>query len=342
MHRGLDLMRENEVPRLLEAVRCFDQAIALRAELPIETHDCFRYGLSAGWINRADTLQRLGSAMWPEAIRSYDQAIVLLKNLPLGENSLYCRRLAIAWLNRGVLLQRSPSNQQRSDAVNAFREAIAILEMPSATGIGDYQALIAGAWANLASALIDLGPEETTAAVSAGLKALAYARANKETDLVCSEAFLTATCALCRLAVRSLADERPLGSEALAETTDAIEDAMSLMAGQRFRARWRLAASIQQIFRFGCRIYEYYQPHFLAEFIQDYLDWQVSENQPGLDPLSFATAKAALWSALNRLLADGFQLVNTLHYPTFLRRIRLLRIVAGRLEQPIGIDPATV
>ncbi len=59
MHRGIDLLNENSGATLAQAVLCFDEAIALRLTLPLDENPFFRYGLSAGWINRGDALARL-------------------------------------------------------------------------------------------------------------------------------------------------------------------------------------------------------------------------------------------------------------------------------------------
>ena len=105
MHRGMALMNLNSADVVLEAVSCFDRAIALRQTLPIESNHWFRYALSASWINRGDALRQLEQHQCHgEALRSYDEALGLLRTLPLDQNPLCCRRLAIAWVHRGVLL----------------------------------------------------------------------------------------------------------------------------------------------------------------------------------------------------------------------------------------------
>ncbi|MEI9998962.1 MAG: hypothetical protein WDO13_07225 [Verrucomicrobiota bacterium] len=131
MHKGIDLLKENSAATLEQAVRCFDEAIALRRTLPLEDNPLFRYGLSAGWINRGDALARLKGPSLAEAVKSYDEALTLLETLPLEANVLYPRRLAITWINRGMALQSRSAVNDPWEAMECFREALAVLEHPS-------------------------------------------------------------------------------------------------------------------------------------------------------------------------------------------------------------------
>src|SRR6476659_4499567 len=76
MKRGIALLDNTSPAALREAVDCFDLAIELRSALPLYLDPRFRYGLSAGWLNRGDALTRLGSLKdLAEALRSYDEAL---------------------------------------------------------------------------------------------------------------------------------------------------------------------------------------------------------------------------------------------------------------------------
>ncbi len=133
MHRGIDLLNENSASTLERALRCFDEAIALRQTLPVNENHHYRYGLSAGWINRGDALARLGGTeLLAEAVKSYDEALVLLESLPLEENVLYPRRFAITWINRGMALQKQKGSGDMWEALECFREAVDVLVHPSA------------------------------------------------------------------------------------------------------------------------------------------------------------------------------------------------------------------
>jgi tetratricopeptide (TPR) repeat protein len=335
MHRGMALMNLHSAEAVLEAVSCFDRAIALRQALPIESNHWFRYALSGSWINRGDALRQ--SEQHPghgEALKSYDEALGLLRTLPLDQNPLYCRRLAVAWLHRGVLLEKSRSAQMQFEAVNSFRKAISALEVPNAVSLGDHQALLAGAWANLGGALINFCPEQSNSAASACVAALSYARAGKHTDPALVEAFLKTTDTLCRLIFKSRSNQPALSAELLSVTTDAIEETLQLVTDQGKQMRPDLSELVRRIFRFGCWIYEGYQPHFLAEYINDYLRLRRSEYlEPDLS--SLAIARDAVRRALDSILSRGFSFLSTPKRDLVLDTIRTLRLVAEQLQAPI-------
>jgi hypothetical protein len=339
MHRGMALMNLNSAEAVLEAVSCFDRAIALRQTLPIESNHWFRYALSASWINRGDVLRQLEQhPCHGEALKSYDEALGLLRTLPFDQNPLYGRRLAIAWLHRGVLLQQSRSVQMQFEAVNSFRKAISVLEVPNAVSLEDHQALLAGAWANLGGALINFCPEQSNSAASACVTALSYAGVGKQTDPVLIEAFLKAADTLCRLTLKSRSNQQALSDDVLSVTTDAIEETLQLVAGQGKQMRPDLVELVRRIFRFGCWIYERYQPHFLAEYIDDYLRLRRSEYlEP--DRSSVAIARDAVRRALDCILSRGFSFLDTPKCDLVLDKIRKLRLVAEQLQAPIQGEP---
>jgi tetratricopeptide (TPR) repeat protein len=334
MHRGMALMNLNSSPALLQAVSCFNQAIVLRQALPIESNHWFRYALSAGWINRADALRQL-EQHWSqvEALKSYDEAIVLLRTLPVDQDPLYGRRLAITWLHRGVLLQQGQSFQSQLETVNSFREAIRVLELPNAARFEDHQVLLGAAWANLSGALADLGPDEANDAAAACVTALTYARTAKPTDPVFVEVLLKATDALCRVILKNRSNHWPIRANILTVTTDAIEEILHLIASQGKQIKPDHIELIRRVFRFGCWIYEEYQPHFLAKYIDDYLCLHRSECLE-LDPSSAAIARASVRRALGSILSPGFSFLATPKRDLVLGRILQLRLVAEQLQAP--------
>ncbi len=334
MHRGIDLVNENSAATLERAVRCFDEAIALRRTLPLDDNHFFRYGLSAGWINRGDAMVRMGGEhSLAEAVKSYDEALMLLESLPLEEIELYPRRLAITWINRGIALQKQEITNGAWETVEWFREAIEVLEHPSARKIADRPSLLAGAWINLAGTLMGSVHEDIEDVRSAAHKALALVQSSERIDLVSAEVGLKVRHLLCRLAVREIANRKPLSKVVVSEATDAVDEAMALIRHWKFQGQAELTKLALETFRFGCRIYENSQPHFLAEFLTECL-------APGLfgatilpDQEALDSAQAAIWSALDNLQLDGFQFVATPRFEPFLSDIQELRKVEERLKQ---------
>jgi tetratricopeptide (TPR) repeat protein len=333
MHRGMALANLNSTPAVLEAVSCFDRAIALRQTLPVATDPWFRYALSAGWINRADALRQLEHGQfYAEALKSYDEALGLLSTLPLDRNPLYCRRLAITWLHRGVLLQQSQSAEMPFAAVDSFREAISVLELPNAANLEDHRVLLAAAWANLGGALTGLMPEETSRAASACVTALGYARDGQQTDPVFVEVVLKAADALCCLVLKSRSNQQAVSPDILALATDAIEETLLAVAAHKEPMRPDLVQLARRVFRFGCLIYERYQPHFLAEYINDCLGLHRSEYLE-LDSSAIAIARQTVRSALAAILSRGFSFLDRSQPGLMLSKIRGLRQVAEQLQK---------
>ncbi len=327
MHRGIDLLSEDSLVALERAVRCFDEAIALRSTLPLGETPFYRYGLSAGWINRGDALARLGGrARLTRAVMSYDEALKLLESLPLAENVLYSRRLAITWINRGMALQNEDAPCDMRQASECFRAAIAALESPWAQEIADRPSLLAGAWSNLAGSI----PEDREGARAAAGKALSLVRSCERTDLLSAEVGLKTRHLLCRVAVKDLAGHHELF---LSEATTAVDEAMALARHWTFRDRADLDRLAQEIFRFGCLIYEKHQPQLLPRFLAECLAPELFGKTicPGRETLD--AAEAALWSILTKLQPDGFQFLATPQRAPFLAGIHELKMLEDRIKQ---------
>jgi tetratricopeptide (TPR) repeat protein len=334
MHRGMDLANENSEATLEQAVRCFDEAIALRRTLPLDENHFFRYGLSAGWINRGDAMMRFGTnRSLAEAVKSYDEALILLESLPLKENALYPRRLAIAWINRGFALQKQEAPHDLWEATACFREAIEVLESPEANEVTDRASLLAGAWINLAEAFMSSDQEDAETIRSAARKALALVLPSERLDLVSAEIGSKGRHLLCRLAVRDIAGKRPLSKPSASEATDAVDETLALVRHWKLQGQGKLPTLALEIFRFGCRLYENSQPHFLAEFLTECLAPELFGEAILPDQETLDAAHAAIWGALGNLQLDGFHLISTSQFEPFLADIQELREVEERLNQ---------
>lgn len=273
MKRGIGLLSQARPDAVAEALTCFDGALDLRRRLPIEAIPVFRYGLAACWLNRAEALMRSrDSSQISLALRAFDEAIALLRRLPLGDDPRFPRRLAIAYQNRGLAVQGQVGS--RGAAIEAFTQAIAILNHERAAMIADRDYLLAAVWVNLANVHIN---EETSPtdclARDAALRAIALVAGLEESDADAAEVGLTARHLLCHTIARRLSrggahDENP--SDDVHEATDLADEGLSLVSRWEHKGVTRFRDVALDLFRFGALVYEKYQPHFLAEFVLEF------------------------------------------------------------------------
>lgn len=332
MHRGMALLEETSSAKLEEAVECFDKAIALRQTLPLDENPWFRYGLSAGWLNRADALTKLGGKeRLGEAVKSIDEALALLASLPLEENPLYPRRLAIAWINRGFTLQKQESPGAMAEIVSCFRRAISIVEAPAAHAISDKELLRAGAWINLGKALLQSPEAEGREVRDIAKKALVLLREKERTDRAAAEAGFKARHLLCQAIAHGFQEAHDISREEIAETTDVVDEGMALARHWEVQGENGFRDLARGLFRFGCRIYQEHQPHFLSEFILENLDPERAEGAFLLNQEMHDAAMVALWSALKEVQSDGFRSISTPRFEEMMARLRALRLTEERL-----------
>ena len=334
MHRGIDLLHQNSETALNEAVRCFDEAIALRRTLPLAGDPRHRYGLAAGWMNRGDALARIGGKEpLAESIRSYEEALGLLRDLPLEQDPLYPRRLAIAWINCGFAWQKVESAKARNEAAGCFREAIAVLDDSTAVAITDRDLLRAGALVNLAGTLLDDPHSSASEARDAARKALHFVSEQERNNSAAAEAGFKARHLVCRSIAEESRDEGSIPPGLISEATDAVDEGLALARHWEKRGERRFRWLAEDLFRFGCRIYQAGQPHFLTEFILENLDPEMMDGVLPLNRDTHEAAVAALWDALKEIQRDGFQSISTPRFGQLMETLRELRVTEARLEQ---------
>ena len=253
---------------LSHALRCFDQAIEWRCHLPLAEHPWYRWGLTAGWMNRADVLARLGRP--DEALDSYDQAIRHLQQLPLEMEPAFRWRLGLAWMNRGLALQ-AQGGEQTGAALASLDYAIQTLDHSSLTTARDMGTL-GCAWMNRAVVLMKMEPAQSADAQEAASEALARLHLLERQDVVAAEAALKARYVYCQ-ATATLLETPPVDSDRadawILAAEDHVEEALVLVNLWRGQADFTELAL--HLFRFGCRIYLAFQPQFLGEFMIDVL-----------------------------------------------------------------------
>jgi hypothetical protein len=277
MKRGIALMSNAgaDMSSVVEALDCFDRALAIRLRLPVETIPVLGYSLAACWLNRADALARIGAEKIVLALTSYDEGIALLRRLPLHEDPRFPRRLAIAHQNRGLAL-RAQAPPAAADAILAFAEAAAVLDRDESAAIPDRQQLLATVWTNLA---IARSAEATEASESqareAALRAIALVASAEATDADSAEVGLKARHVLCQTLASRLPLRPPPGTVMPAdvhEATDLADDGLALVRQWERGGVTRFRGLAFDLFRFGARVYRAYQPQFLKEFIYENID----------------------------------------------------------------------
>src|SRR5689334_22823760 len=147
MTRGIALMDTGDAAA---ALRWFDEALALRQQLPADTVPIYAYGLAACWLNRADALACIGNSdALHDALAAYDAGIDVMRSLALDAGPRFPRRLAIALQNRALAL-RARNARDLGPVTSGFLEAIDVLQQQDAAAVPDRARLLAAVWVNVA------------------------------------------------------------------------------------------------------------------------------------------------------------------------------------------------
>jgi tetratricopeptide (TPR) repeat protein len=258
------------------ALLYFDRALELRRQLPADV-PIHAYGLAACWLNRAEALTCLGPSHHALALRAYDEALALLRPLPLGDDPRFSKRLAIAHQNRALVLaaQNPPAT---ADAIAALVDAIAVLDRAEAIAAPERAYLLAAGWMNLANIQASAGTIASDTAREAAWRALALVKAHEHENAGAAEVGLKARHVLCHIVARRLSAQA--GSETVMEdvhdATDLADEGLGLVREWERRGVDRFRDLASDLFRFGARVYAYYQPQFLDEFLSEQLDPRLS------------------------------------------------------------------
>jgi len=279
MKLGIRLMDTGDSGALSEALDCFDRALEMRRRLPVDEIPLLRYGLAACWLNRADALVRLGDAeRITLAVYAYDEGIALARSLPLDEDPRFPRRLAIALQNRGLAVQ-ARDGAASTEAIAAFTSALEVLDGKHAETIDDLNYLRSAVLLNLANALVvDGGPQSWPRAREAAERAMGLAAGSESHDASAAEVGLKARHVLCRVIARgqSLAAVDGPISDDVHDATDIVDEGLAIARSWEQKGMTRFRQIACDLFRFGARVYAFFQPQFLTEFIRENLDASLS------------------------------------------------------------------
>lgn len=305
-NRGRLFLEEEGAASQQEAVRCFEEAVKLRKELPLE-NPSYRWGLTASLMNRGDALTRLAKPEdLVEAVSAYDEAIEHLKKLPYDEHPGTRSRLAIAYMNRGITWQCHGTPEGSARAVQSFEESINLLTTESAAREDEQVGILSCALMNHGNSLLSCSPAAPVVALESARKAMALVTEQERDIPMCAEVGIKGRHLKCRV-LAYLLDHPPQGTGAptgadwVTEATDAADEGMELARHWSQRGIPHFQPLAADLFRFGSRIYQVSQPHFLAEFLLDSLDPERSPGAPTRDPFMFHVAGEALWNAVVEL-----------------------------------------
>jgi hypothetical protein len=117
-------------------------------------------------------------------------------------------------------------------------------------------------------------------------------------------------------------------TELINEATDAVESGLALPLAGDGRIQEEFQQIKAELFRFGARVYQAYQPHFLTEFLLENLTSDQSIHPAALQ----SAALENLWRALAELQREGFAQLNTPRFEQVLENLRKLQIVEDRIN----------
>jgi len=277
VRQGLAILASANPDRAARALACFDRALDLRRDLPVETTPMLRYDLGGTWLNRAAALVALGGAGALEtAMGSCDAAIAALRDLPLDADARFPRRLAIAYQNR-ALARRRLGPDAAALAKGDLVQALEALGHQACDTLADRPYLMAVIWVNMADLEASEADESSwRRAIESTSRARQLVRDLERQDVAAAEIGLMARHVCCRAAGKSL-ERRVHTAGAVPDqvhvATDAADEGLELARYWQRRGIHRFADLAEDLFQFGARAYGMFQPHFVSEFL--------SEQSPG-------------------------------------------------------------
>jgi hypothetical protein len=246
-----------------EAAGFFEKAGDLRDQLPWAEDAEAAWMVAAAWLNHGDVLMRMGDPTVVErAIHSFDKTIEAMKQVPLAKNPAFVERLILTWLNRAGACAEIGDN---AGARDGFSRAEALLVEWGADVTPVRRFLAAMLRVNRSRLLLTEGAAlDAWLEVSRGLGFLQLLEVTSET----ARAGIQARSLRCRALAMLL--EEPGGPEKvgdwIAAATDSAEEALALVKTSGFRDEW-----VSDLVRYGAKIYQACQPHFLGEFLAEWL-----------------------------------------------------------------------
>lgn len=250
------------------AVQSYRRAIELLTTQPGEQ---VRKELGIAWMNFGNARQKETDPLASEeAVRAYDDAIALLDDNSVPNDSASRNSVGAAWMNRGHALQRRGLREGIAAALESYDRAIALLETLPLNENEFFAINLAAALLNRAQALLALPTPEATAAHAAGNKALKLVIETARTDPMAADIALKTYHALCAALSQRLS--RSPDAALIAETSDTIDDALTLVRHWEAQGVQAIRPFEIVFYRFGARFYLSHRPQFIAEFLLETLN----------------------------------------------------------------------
>ena len=273
MQRGIALMEGGDAPA---ALRWFDEALALRQQLPADAVPIYAYGLAACWLNRADALACIGDvATVEDALAAYDAGIAVMRTVALDTDPRFPRRLAIALQNRALAL-RARNVRDLGPVTSGFLEAIDVLQQEHAAAIPDRARLLATVWVNVADTHAPYATDSSFALAYNGIdRALALLADVEDEDEDAAAVGVKARHVRCGAIASRLASPELSDAQRVAlvhEATDTAEEALAIIARWERGGVTRFRGLAADLFRFGAHTYALFQPQFVHEFVHEHTE----------------------------------------------------------------------
>jgi len=258
-----------------------------RERLPWREDGESAWMLAAAWLNHGDVLQRLADpALLPDALQSFDRSIEAMGCVDLARNPSFPDRLILSWINRGTACCDA-GDFEASLAGFAHAEMELSQWGDQATLPRFYLSAILRV--NRARAMmLSRRSLDAWQEVRSGIARLRSISVTPET----AAANIQARSIQCR-ALADLLDQPGLADQVgdwIAEATDSAEQALALVRATGFRG-----ACVADLVRYGAIIYRACQPHFLGEFVTEWL----GRNGPVADDTALkAEMRGMLWLSI--------------------------------------------